>query len=161
MNRFESLLLCSALLLVSLPAGAVCFTVFDRNSHVVYQDTTPPVDMSRPLHETVPRRFPDGQLVISDGACVAQIVKPAVPTTARAPLLTDRKTAQAMKVPYTVLSGEVVMVPQGYAPSSPRVNIISSDASERARTGVVITELHDPPLTIVQSSPPAAGDGTR
>ena len=154
MKRLKCLMLCSLLGTVSMQAGAGCYTVFDRYSRVIFQDATPPVDMARPLHETVPQRFPGGHLIVSDDACPPlPIVTPAVPTGRAPPLLTDRKTAQAMKVPYKVLSGEVVMVEQGHAPVAPALSIIPSDSrsSVKPRSDVVITELHDPPMTIVQT----------
>lgn len=152
MRRLKCLLLCSLLGSASLQAAAACYTVFDHSNHIVYHDATPPVDMERPFHETVPLRFPGGHMVFSDTACLP--LGAVTPATGRAPpLLTDRQTARAMKVPYKVLSGEVVMVQQGYAPVAPAVTVIPSDtrASAGAKPGTVITELHDPPMTIVQS----------
>lgn len=111
MRRLKCLLPCSLLGSASLQAAAACYTVFDHSSHVVYHDATPPVDMERPFHETVPLRFPGGHMVFSDTACLPlSALTPAAPTGRAPPLLTDRQTAQAMKVPYKVLSGEVVIV---------------------------------------------------
>ena len=155
MKRLKCLLLCSLLAAASLQAGAACYTVFDRYSRVIFQDATPPVDMARPLHETLPQRFPGGHMIVSDDACrPLPIVTPAVPTGRAPPLLTDRKTAQAMGVPYKVLSGEVVLVEGRQAPGRPSLSVIPSvsGASGKPRSEVVITELHDPPMTIVQTS---------
>ena len=67
MRRLESLLLGSLLGFASVPALA-CYTVYDASSRILYQSDKPPVDMSRPLHETLPQRFPGGQLVFDDSA---------------------------------------------------------------------------------------------
>ncbi len=97
LKSLKCLLLCSLLGTASFQAGAACYTVFDRYSRVIFQDATPPVDMAQPLHETVPQRFPGGHMIVSDDACrPLPIVTPAVPTGRAPPLLTDRKTAQAM-----------------------------------------------------------------
>jgi hypothetical protein len=53
------------------------------------------------------------------------------------------------------------MVPQGYAPASPRLNVDPSNPPRGPKENVVITELRDPPMTIVQSSQAAAGDRMR
>lgn len=153
MKRFKCLLLASLLAAASLQAGAACYTVFDRYSRVIFQDSTPPVDMARPLHETVPQRFPGGHMIVSNDACrPLPIVTPAVPTGRPPPLLTDRKTAQAMGVPFKVLSGEVVLVEQGQPQMRPSLSVVpSSRANVKPRSQVVITELHDPPMTFVQA----------
>ena len=59
-----------------------------------------------------------------------------------------------MRVPYRVISGEIVMVQQGYAPVRPAVTVVPPDtrAASKAKPATVITELHDPPMTIVESS---------
>lgn len=153
MKHWKCLLLCSLLGSASLHAEAACYTVFDRSNRVVYHEETPPVDMDRPFHETVPLRFPGGHMVFSDTACPPLSV--VTPPTGRAPpLLTDRQTAQAMRVPYRIISGEIVMVQQGYAPVRPAVTVVPPDtrAASKAKLATVITELRDPPMTIVESS---------
>lgn len=156
LKRLKCLLLGSLLATASLQAGATCYTVFDRYSRVIFQDATPPVDMAQPLHETVPQRFPGGHMIVSNDACgPLPIVTPAVPTGRAPPLLTDRKTAQAMGVAYKVLSGDLVLVEPGQAPPlRPSLSVIPSQsrADGKARAEVVITELRNPPMTIVQTS---------
>ena len=162
LKRLKFLLLASLLATASLQAGAACYTVLDRYSRVIFQDAQPPVDMALPLHETVPQRFPDGHMIVSDAVCRAlPIVTPAVPSGRPPPLLTDRKTSQAMGLPYKVLSGEIVVVEQGQ-PAGPRsLSVIpsSSRVPDKVKAEVVITELRDPPMTFVQTSERiAAGD---
>lgn len=91
------------------------------------------------------------------------------PASSTAPLLTDRRTAIANKVPFTVMSGDIVMVPAQYAsrvvvhsvtvvPAAVPVATIPGTsvmggppaplASRKADT--VITEMHNPPLTVEQ-----------
>lgn len=53
------------LLTGSLPIGAqaACYTIFDDKGTLVHQASSPQVDMSRPLHETVPRMFGPGAMM--------------------------------------------------------------------------------------------------
>ncbi|MFC5499193.1 hypothetical protein ACFPOE_16720 [Caenimonas terrae] len=143
-----------------------CYTVYDRDNHVVYNSQTPPVDMSRPLHETVPVRFPGGSMIFDASTdCPSQApVKVALPQSPSrpSPLLTDRRTAAAMHAPHTILPSGVALISQptpvmvaglsSYSSASPApVAAPAVLAQRRARAGdTVITELHNPPLTVVQ-----------
>lgn len=56
-------------------AWASCYTVLGAKGEVLSESPNPPVDMSLPLHLTVPQRFgPGAALVfgIADGNCGAQ-----------------------------------------------------------------------------------------
>lgn len=44
---------------------AACYVVYDANKQIIYRSQMPPVDLSRPLHETVPQIAPGGTLVFS------------------------------------------------------------------------------------------------
>ena len=44
---------------------AACYIVYGADKQIIYRSQLPPVDMSRPLHETVPRIAPGGTLVFS------------------------------------------------------------------------------------------------
>lgn len=48
-------------------AWASCYVVYAADKQVVYRSQQPPVDMSRNLHETLPRIAPGGSLVFSLG----------------------------------------------------------------------------------------------
>jgi hypothetical protein len=180
------------LLIGLLLAGAnamACYTVYDANSRVVYRGPNAPVDMSLPLHEALAGRFPAGASMVFDqaAACtpvaIAQVARSKVSTppantirmertgrqvspTSAAPLLTDRQTAQRQHLPYTVMSGDVVMVP-GYAAARaqvPNFTVVPADTAlargtlpstaamgaGRAPQGTVITEMRDPPVTVIQ-----------
>lgn len=53
-------------------AQAACYTVMDTQGVVLSQTSTPPVDMSRPLHETVPARYGRGAHMVfgvADAPC--------------------------------------------------------------------------------------------
>jgi len=158
----------------SLPAQA-CYTVYDGANRVLYRAARPPVDMSRPLHDTLPQRFPGGHLVFDPASACDAIVPEAragVAASRAAPLLTDRRSAQAAGVNYAPLSRDIVMVqPRDaavvlaggspvnvVAPAvSPRMLAQSPTAPDTSRMGgppaggTVITELRDPPVTIVES----------
>ncbi len=192
---------------LALAAGQAmaCYTVYDAGNRVLYQSVQPPVDMSRPLHEALQRRYPGSSMVFEQGAnCSVLGVAQArpngatvpnsasgVPNTAAmgagpasgagpvpaartrtaqprlivqqaAPLLTDRATATAMHLPYTSLGGQIVMVPPEAAAGAvrPSVTVVPSgmpaarrtlaSAAPAQRAQTMITELRDPPVTIVQ-----------
>jgi hypothetical protein len=90
-------LLASLLAAAAGPASA-CYTVFDSANRILYQSDKPPVDMSRPLHETLPQRFPGGQLVF-DLSAECQVISSVAmgdggPVTGTSsPLLTNRDVA--------------------------------------------------------------------
>src|SRR5690242_14112214 len=83
-------------LLLGLAAGPAlaCYTVYDRSGRVVYNDEAPPVDMSRPLHETLAARFGDVHMVFDAQAACDSIepLSPAVALRGGAPLLTDQRS---------------------------------------------------------------------
>ena len=112
------------LALAALDASA-CYTVYDKANRMVYNSPLAPVDMRRPLHETMPAAFPGGHMVFdSMGACPFEAAaKPGVKVALRGgPLLTDRRTATKMHAPYAVLSSGVVVVDTSVmgAPAAPQ-----------------------------------------
>ncbi|MBC5766471.1 hypothetical protein [Ramlibacter albus] len=125
-------------------AGAnalACYTVYDRNNRVVYNELRPPVDMSLPLHQTLPRRFPGGHMVFDvNGECprvngnTDQLASARPATGAPAPLLTDVSTAAALRVPHTNVTDTIALVP-GYAAARldlPTYTVIPADATALA-----------------------------
>jgi len=129
MTHWKCLLLCSLLGSASFNALA-CYTVYDRSNRIVYHAQLPPVDMSLPLHETVPARFPDGHLVFdSSTSCpVSNIEQPPAISARRnpasVPLLTDRGTARTMKVPYEVLPNGAAMIEQDGRRMKPKISVV-------------------------------------
>jgi len=109
MKHVKCLLLCALLGSASMQATASCYTVYDP-SGVVYHESTAPVDMSQPLHETVPARFPGGHLVFDTEADCARIVVTASTRNLSSRLLTDQQTALDMKLPYATLGNGMAMV---------------------------------------------------
>jgi hypothetical protein len=89
------------------------------------------------------------------------------PSSSAAPLLTDRETAQRNHLPHTVVAGDIVMVPAQAAaranlstfsvvpaettfvraPAAPDTTTLGAGP---ARQKTVITEMRDPPVTIIQ-----------
>lgn len=49
---------------VSASASAACFTVLSKDGKTLHQSDTTPVDLSLPLHETVPARFGPGASMV-------------------------------------------------------------------------------------------------
>lgn len=165
MKNWKCLLLCSLLGSASMQAAA-CFTVYDRSDRIVYHAATPPVDMSRPIHETLPALFPGGHMVFGAGTDCPDIVVPSRRSASgsASPLLTDQSTAQVMGLPYTVLAGGVALVQAQDAAMYPGFAVLPSVAlaARRPSRETVITELRNPPVTIVQSGDRlSVGPGTR
>jgi hypothetical protein len=177
-----------------LLAGAnamACYTVYDNSNRVVYRGVDAPVDMSLPLREALAGRFPAGSSMVFDQAStctpvsIAQVARPTGPMvppntirmertgrqispSSSAPLLTDRETAQRQQLPYTVIAGDVVMVPAAAAARAElrTFNVVPADTAiaraavpntaamgagpAPARPQTVITEMRDPPMTIIQ-----------
>ncbi|RYF40608.1 MAG: hypothetical protein EOO25_12165 [Comamonadaceae bacterium] len=150
MNHWKKLLLCSLLGTASLQAAA-CYTVYDASNQMVYNARTAPVDMSQPISQTLPHVFPGGHMVITDSTDCPR-VQPAALVADRAvgtaPLLTDRRTAAAMNVPHTILASGAALVPNAQVPSLNAAPVVL--AATASRTETVITEMHNPPLTVVQ-----------
>jgi hypothetical protein len=47
-------------------ASAMCYTVYDRTSWIIYRSILPPIDLSGSISQAMRAKFPGGQLVISD-----------------------------------------------------------------------------------------------
>jgi len=112
-----------ALSLASVQATAQCYTVYDRDERVVYQGRESPVDMRRPLHETVPGLFPGGHLVLDNFTQDCGVVRPPVALVPSAGRLTRGPDTRTMGAG-----------PQGARTAAARSN--------------VITELKNPPMRI-------------
>lgn len=112
-----------------LAAGALqamaCYTVYDRSSRIMYQGEQPPVDMSLPIHQTVPARFPGGHMVF-DSATVCQDVGASrlAPVPGGTPLLTNQQTAQSMRVPYTAMAGGIALIRPEAAAMRPGLTVV-------------------------------------
>ena len=164
--RHLYLLLCAVLGAASFNASA-CYTVYDRSDRVVYQAQEPPVDMSRPIHETLPLRYPGAHMVFdtdSECAVISSIAAGggARDMTTRSPLLTNERMAVAMRMPHTQLAGGIALVQARDATLEPGLTGIPSTrmaayGSSTATMGAgpsrspMITELRDPPVTIEQT----------
>ena len=146
--------------------ASACYTVYDRSDRVMYQSQDPPVDMSRPIHETLPARYPGGHMVFDTAAACP--VTPRVATrqgtvdmTTHSPLLTNERIAMAMGVPHRQLPGGIALIQPEDARVAPGLTVIPDTrlAANRSNTSAmgagpsrpVITELRDPPVTIEQS----------
>ena len=53
-----------ATLLAAAGAQAACYTVLGPQGQILLQSSTPPVDMSLHLHQTVPQRFGTGATMV-------------------------------------------------------------------------------------------------
>jgi hypothetical protein len=187
MKKLKLGVLCGLLL-----AGAnamACYTVYDASGRIVYRGVQAPVDMSLPLHEALDGRFPAGASLVFDQTSnctpvsIAQVARPTGPMvpvntirmertgrqmspSSAAPLLTDRETAQRQGLPYTTVSGDVVLVPPEAAARAkvPTFTVIPADVAVARTSGpdtralgagaahneTVITEMRNPPMTYIQ-----------
>ena len=68
-------------------------------------------------------------------------------------LLTDRRTAEALHLPHTILATGAALVTQRSAGMSPAVIVTQAAVPVGAprTSGTVITEMRDPPMTVVQT----------
>jgi len=152
-----------------------CYTVYDGSGRVTWRSTQAPVDMSLPLHDTLPQRFPGGHMVF-DSTDACQAVVPAAPrrgvTAGPAPLLTDRAAARETGVPFAATAAhDIVMVqprdaaavlaasaPLTVVPAAVPASMLAGAPvpPDTSRMGgpparsTVITELRDPQVTIVE-----------
>jgi hypothetical protein len=131
-TQLKYLLLCPLLAVASFNAAA-CFTVYDRTNRIVYQGDEAPVDMSRPIHETLPARYPGGQLVFDNQTeCASIDVRSralAYSDRTSSPLLTDARNAQAMRAPYTLIERNVALVQPQDARMAPGLTVIPPDTT--------------------------------
>lgn len=123
------LLAAAVLSLGALPASA-CYTVFGEGNRVLYQSDKPPVDMSLPLHETIPQKFPGGRLVFDLEAECAVISPVAIGdggpiTRTSSPLLTDQGTARRIGAKHRIVDGVAVIAPNDVA-MKPGVTVVPS-----------------------------------
>jgi len=160
-------------LLVALVAAAAsqaqaCYTVYDGAGRVAWRSTQAPVDMSLPLHDTLPQRFPGGHMVFdTTDACEAVVA--AAPrrfaAAGPAPLLTDRAAARDTGVPFAATASHAIVMVQprdaaAVLAASGALNAVPAaalaGAPDTSRMGgpparsTVITELRDPQGTIVE-----------
>ena len=160
--KLKLALLCS-IAFASVNATAACYTVYDRANHVLYNSQAAPVDMSRPLHETVPFAFPGGSMVFNSSMDCPRVALSDTAVPARpSPLLTDRRTAESMHLRHAILPSGVALVnnaPQlggGFTVIASTVAatkiVAPATVAQRAsqRPATLITEMHNPPLTVVQ-----------
>lgn len=90
----------------SLQAAAQCYTVYDQSNRVVYHAAQSPVDMSRPLSETVPQAFPGGHMVFDNFSACSEL-RPLTPVVSAPPLTepdTSRMGAGPARKPQKVIT---------------------------------------------------------
>lgn len=104
----------------SWQAAAQCYTVYDQSNRVVYHAGQSPVDMSRPLSETVPQAFPGGHMVFDNFTACSEL-RPLTPVVSAAP-------PAALSEPDTSRMG----------------------AGPARKPQKIITELKDPPLRVIR-----------
>jgi len=119
----------AGLLGLAAAQAMACYTVYGRSGAVLYKAQTAPVDMSRPISDTLPGRFPGGHMIFDTQTdCASIATRASQDATQAAPLLTDERTARAMKVPYTVLRAGVVLVQPRDARMRPGVTVVPASA---------------------------------
>jgi hypothetical protein len=104
-----------------------CYTVYDRDNVIIYNDLRPPVDMSQPLHESLAKRFkPGASMVFNESPdCPSEARLQVRSVNGKSPLLTDQKTAEEMKLPHKPLGNGMAVI---------------SERPDTMRPGVVLAE---------------------
>ena len=142
--------------------------------HMVFDQSAKcePLAMATAARAELPAAAPNTAIMgagPANGKMVPTVAKPRTPAMASSsPLLTDRRTAESMNLPYRVVSGNVVLVsaqaaatvdlptfnivPSGMpvASAAPNTSVMGAGPAPTASNGTVITEMHNPPLTVVQ-----------
>lgn len=146
---------------MSLPLHQAVAQRFPAGSSLVFdqQATCTPVSIAQVAR-------PVGTIVPPNTIRMERTGRSLSPSSA-APLLTDRVTAQRNGLPHTVVAGDIVLVPgaaaarvdlptftvipagtaQAQAPVAPDTRALGAGA---AAGETVITEMRDPPMTIIQ-----------
>ncbi len=64
-----------ALCLAAQAASAACYYVYGADQELIYRSSRPPVDMARPLHQTVEQLSPGARLVftLDEFNCITEI----------------------------------------------------------------------------------------
>jgi hypothetical protein len=160
--RRETIMRCWKFLLPSLlglacvQAVAGCYTVYDQSNRIMFQSSKPPVDMSLPLHETVPARFPGGAMVFDiDGGCpvVSSVAmgNGGMVTTTSSPLLTDTATARRLNLPHQQVGNNIALVPAATVRMEPGVTVVPATAvASKSTRDTIITEFRNPAITITR-----------
>jgi hypothetical protein len=145
---------------MSMPLHEALASRFQRGSSMVFEQTAQCTavglaQVARPVTTSVPvntiRMEGTGRQVSPSSA---------------APLFTDLQTAERQRLPHTVLAGDIAMVPASVASRMdlPSFTVIPSDVAVAraatppntavlgagARPSTVITEMRDPPMTIIE-----------
>ena len=113
---------------LALAAGQAlaCYTVYDSNDRIVYNDLAPPVDMSQPLHEALSRRFPGSSMVFNDSRdCPSEAHLNVISRSGKSPLLTDSETAKSLGLPHKSLGNGMAII---------------SERPDNMRPGVMLAE---------------------
>jgi len=123
--RYLKRILAGSLLTAGALQAVACYTVYDPSSRVMYQGEQAPVDMSLPIHQALAGRYPGGHLVFDVASdCAAIASARLAPVPGGTPLLTDQRTARAMRVPYTALGAEIALVRPGEVPMRPGLTVV-------------------------------------
>lgn len=148
---------------MSLPLHQAVAQRFPAGSSVVFDQAASctPVSIAEVARPSGPMVPPNTLRMERSGRTVTS------PSSSASPLLTDRDTAQRNGLPHTVVAGDIVMVPAQAAAriDLPTYTVIPADtalarapvAPDTATLGAgpgrqqtVITEMRDPPMTIIQ-----------
>ena len=136
-----------------LLAGAnatACYTVYDAKSRIVYRGLQAPVDMSLQLREAVAARFPAGSSLVFDQSpiCspvgIAEVSRSDTPMVPPNTIRMERTGRQLSPTSAAPLPSDRVTAS---APAAPNTRVLGAGP---ARPQTVITELRDPPVTIIQ-----------
>ncbi len=149
---------------MSLPLHEAVAAKFPAGASLVFDETRTctPVSIAQVARPTGPNAPPNTIRMERTG----RQISPS--PSSEAPLFTDRRTAQRQHLPHTTVAGDIVLVPSGaagraqmstfsvipsdtaLAQATPTVDTRAMGAGPAPRAQTVITEMRNPPLTIVQ-----------
>jgi len=102
----------AAVAAVACGQAMACYTVYDRDNRIIYNDVQPPVDMSVPLHEALAKRFPAGSAMVFNDSrdCPSEARLQVRARNGKSPLIPDQKTAEELKLPHKPLGNGLAVV---------------------------------------------------
>jgi len=131
----RTLILAALLGAIAAPASADCYTVFQR-SLIVYRSEIPPIDLEGPIHVAMQKRFPGGQLVISDDVKLCTYIDPSSPV--------DPATGAAASATSGTLSAVSAPTPSRTAAAGAASPDATAGVDEGCRRGGTVTRRGEP-----------------
>lgn len=102
---------------LAAPAWADCYTVFQRNL-IVYRAEMTPINLEPPIHTQLQKRFPGGQLVISNDVKTCTYIDPSSPVNPLTGAAVSPGSGGSVSVVPGPLAGMSATAASGAAPAA-------------------------------------------